>query len=110
MVIRTMQMGDYNPVVDIHLRFFKGFFLTFLGPSFLTLLYQATLTDASGIVLVAEVENGHIEEMAGVIQRFYCAPEWCAEQGANGRCALEKNFSRSACVTQFRQIVLNYVH
>ena len=68
MVIRTMQMGDCNPVVDIHLRSFKGFFLTFLGPSFLNLLYQATLTDASGIVLVADNERRIMGFVSGTTQ------------------------------------------
>lgn len=52
-----MEPGDCRSIVDIHLRSFQGFFLTFMGASFLTLLYRATITDPSGIGIIAEQNN-----------------------------------------------------
>jgi ribosomal protein S18 acetylase RimI-like enzyme len=57
--IRTADVRDLPTVVFIHQRSFKGFFLTFLGPSFLNTLYKATLLDASGIAIVSE-SNGRV--------------------------------------------------
>lgn len=52
-----MQLGDCSSVVDIHIRSFKGFFLTFMGPAFLSLLYRATIADPSGIAIISENEG-----------------------------------------------------
>ena len=38
--IRPMLESDVEAVVEIHLRTFPGFFLSFLGPDFLALLYR----------------------------------------------------------------------
>lgn len=49
-----MSLHDVPAVVDLHLRAFPGFFLSFLGPRFLTALYRATI-DLGEIALVAVV-------------------------------------------------------
>jgi ribosomal protein S18 acetylase RimI-like enzyme len=54
-----MEMRDVDPVVQVHVSSFRGFFLTFLGPAFLCELYSAILADPSGIACVSE-EEGHI--------------------------------------------------
>ena len=57
MITRDFEENDCKEVVNIHLRSFQGFFLTFMGASFLTLLYRATIADPSGIAIIAEKEN-----------------------------------------------------
>lgn len=64
MKIREFRKSDTNAVVDIHLRAFEGFFLTFLGPSFLSVLYNATHEDKTGIMIVLEED--------GIIVGFVC--------------------------------------
>lgn len=56
---RKMEKTDVPKVVDIHLRGFPGFFLTFLGPRFLRQFYLAILAHPSGIAFVFE-EGGRI--------------------------------------------------
>ncbi len=55
--IREMRLADVPAIVQVHLESFPGFFLTFLGASFLSELYMATLTDPDGIGFVAENEK-----------------------------------------------------
>lgn len=54
-----MGIQDVPQVVETHLASFSGFFLTFLGPAFLTELYSGILADPSGIAFVAQ-DNGQI--------------------------------------------------
>lgn len=56
--IRKMRADDVPTVVQVHLKSFPGFFLTFLGAAFLRELYVATLADDDGIGIVAEDVNG----------------------------------------------------
>src|SRR4030042_2802636 len=51
--IRQITQVDVKRVVDIHLQVFEGFFLAFLGPRFLTVLYSAIIDDPTGISLLA---------------------------------------------------------
>src|SRR4030042_4230523 len=51
--IQQITQIDVKRVVDIHLQVFEGFFLTFLGPRFLTTLYSAIVDDPTGISLLA---------------------------------------------------------
>ena len=60
-----MQVKDSNPqqvkaIVDLHLATFPGFFLTFMGPGFLRLLYQSFLTHDASQLLIAEDEDGKL--------------------------------------------------
>jgi ribosomal protein S18 acetylase RimI-like enzyme len=55
-----MKVSDVNACVDIHMKAFPGFFLTFLGPAFLKELYSAIISDPSGIGIVAE-RDGQIK-------------------------------------------------
>ncbi len=52
--VRPMRSDDIAAVVDIHLRAFPGFFLSFLGPGFLSVLYRSTV-DLGEIALVATI-------------------------------------------------------
>lgn len=47
-----MKIEDIPCVVNVHLRGFPGFFLSFLGEKFLHELYQTVLSDPSGIAIV----------------------------------------------------------
>jgi ribosomal protein S18 acetylase RimI-like enzyme len=53
-LVRPMRAEDVPAVVDVHLRAFPGFFLSFLGPRFLTLLYRSAV-ELDEIALVADV-------------------------------------------------------
>lgn len=48
-----MNQGHVPQVVDVHLAGFAGFFLSFLGPSFLRELYSSLIGDPYGVCLVA---------------------------------------------------------
>ena len=48
-----------NEVVDVHMKAFPEFFLTFLGPNFLKEFYKSFLYDDQGIGFAA-IENGRI--------------------------------------------------
>jgi ribosomal protein S18 acetylase RimI-like enzyme len=68
-----MLFDDLRQVVDVHLKSFPGFFLSFLGPRFLTLFYKSLQSDPDGVVLVA-YSNSLIEGfVAGVMHQsgFY---------------------------------------
>ncbi len=54
-----------SEVVNIHMRAFPGFFLTFLGPRFLKEFYDSFTYDAAGIGFVAE--DGETGKILGVI-------------------------------------------
>ena len=56
-MIRKAQPEDLGDIVRIHMSGFEGFFLSSLGPSFLTTFYSDFLTDENGCSLVC-VEDG----------------------------------------------------
>lgn len=51
-MIRSMNMDDVSQVVSVHLSSFPGFFLSFLGPRFLSLYYSGIVKAPEGISLV----------------------------------------------------------
>lgn len=55
--IRNLSEADLDDVVSIHLKTFRGFFLTFLGSKFLYALYKYFLYDKNSICLIAESEG-----------------------------------------------------
>ena len=59
-VIRDMEPSDVRGVVRVHLDSFKGFFLTFLGPGFLEVLYSFFKIDPSSIAIVATVPDNKV--------------------------------------------------
>lgn len=71
-----MTQSDVIRVVDVHLLAFDGFFLTSLGPRFLTVLYSAIADDPTGISLLAFDEQntyGFVfgtSEAAGLYRRL----------------------------------------
>jgi ribosomal protein S18 acetylase RimI-like enzyme len=71
--VRAAVASDIPYIVDVHMRSFKGFFLTFLGPAFLRELYTATLVEPSGVIYVAENEEGICGFVSGTsyISGFY---------------------------------------
>ena len=62
--LRKMQLSDVDQVVKVHLSSFQGFFLTFLGPRFLSLLYRYFVSSAHGVGYVS-VDHGH--ELVGFV-------------------------------------------
>ena len=69
-----MSPTHVDEVVKVHLAGFAGYFLSFLGPRFLRMLYKGILDDPGGIGLVVTSEGGRIEGFAaGVLQQagFY---------------------------------------
>ena len=77
---RTAVKEDLNRVVEIHIAAFPGFFLTFLGPSFLRLMYQSFFQNHKGIFVVAgsnEVINGFaVGVMASAGKDWKLALKW----------------------------------
>ena len=51
-MIREMGIADIQEVVHVHQQSFPGFFLSFLGPRFLTIYYAAVCASAEGICFV----------------------------------------------------------
>jgi len=66
--LRKMQAKDIEQVVDVHLKAFPGFFLSFLGSRFLQELYTGILSDPSGIAMVFEDDGKIIGFVAGTDQ------------------------------------------
>jgi ribosomal protein S18 acetylase RimI-like enzyme len=57
--IRPMRSRDVKDIVEIHLKSFPGFFLTFLGPRFLHEFYTGVLNDPAGFAFVY-TDNGRV--------------------------------------------------
>jgi len=80
--IRSMVLSDLEAVVEIHLKGFPGFFLTFLGHDFLGLLYKGIQSDPEGVVLVAcsggEIEGfvAGVAHQSGFYQRLIKKQKW----------------------------------
>lgn len=55
--IRTIQPSDLDRVVQVHMKSFQGFFLSFLGAAFLKELYSGILIDPTGIHYVGEIDD-----------------------------------------------------
>lgn len=72
--IRPAHAGDVASIVQVHTQSFPGFFLTFLGPKFLKVLYCKTIEQADSIDFVAVGGNEQvIGFVVGVMSqgRFY---------------------------------------
>lgn len=55
--LRVARSEDVAAMTRIHLMAFPGFFLSFLGPRFLRVLYAATIADRTGVALVAHDDH-----------------------------------------------------
>src|SRR5690606_33841532 len=55
-----------SAVVRTHLRSFPGFFLSFLGPQFLSLFYQGLIDSHHGLLLVAKNGENVVGFVGGV--------------------------------------------
>lgn len=56
--VSAASAAKVSEIVDVHIHAFPGFFLTQLGPRFLSTFYTAFLKDASAVALVAKSEDG----------------------------------------------------
>ena len=70
---RAATFGDLPTVVQIHLTAFPTFFMTQLGPNFLTYYYKLVLDDPWRIFIVAENSIAVLGFVSGTLhpQRFY---------------------------------------
>lgn len=66
MEARNATYDDVERIVEIHINAFEGFFLTFLGPKFLRLLYVGFIEQ--GVLRVAEADSYVIGFSAGTEQ------------------------------------------
>ena len=80
---KPIEPRHISQVVTIHLRSFPGFFLTFLGPRFLTEFYSAFVYEKTAITLVAEDDFGDVlgfvvgtEEPGGFFKRLLKERWW----------------------------------
>ncbi len=58
--ISPLLSSHVDTAVDIHLRAFPDFFLSFLGPLFLREFYTSFLLDSQGMGYVASAPDGHL--------------------------------------------------
>ena len=58
--ITSLSSSHVNTVVEIHLRAFPNFFLSFLGPRFLREFYGSFLVDSQGVGFIALSSAGQI--------------------------------------------------
>jgi ribosomal protein S18 acetylase RimI-like enzyme len=71
--VRHARTEDVDAIVGIHMRAFRGFFLTTLGRRFLVELYRGFLKSLDGRLLVAEADGGIAGFTAGTFapDRFF---------------------------------------
>jgi len=92
-LIRRVNYQDITEIVQIHLHSFPGFFLTFLGPGFLRLLYRNIAGDPEGILLVAEADNtlagfvAGVTRQSGFYRRLIQRQKWAFAWAAGGAVA-----------------------
>jgi ribosomal protein S18 acetylase RimI-like enzyme len=72
-MVRPARAEDLDTIVDVHVRAFRGFFLTTLGRRFLSELYRGFLESVDGRLLVAEIDGGIAGFAAGTLapDRFF---------------------------------------
>ncbi|MDO9085172.1 MAG: GNAT family N-acetyltransferase [Anaerolineaceae bacterium] len=56
-LVRKIEIQDIESIVEMHLKSFEGFFLTFMGCKFLQVLYKAICKDPTGFGFLVEVDN-----------------------------------------------------
>jgi len=66
-IVRNATSADIEGVVSVHLEAFDTFFLTSLGPRFLSRLYAGYLAHPSGILLVTDGPYGNASSVAGFV-------------------------------------------
>lgn len=75
MIVRKAKITDVDGIVSIHKNAFKGFFLTSLGDSFLSVYYSCFIKSDETVILCAEED--------GKLLGFSAATKAC--KGFNGR-------------------------
>lgn len=64
--IRPARAADIPAVVALHIQAFQGFFLTLMGPRFLTVLYRGFLLHKSGLFLVV-AKADQVDQVLGFV-------------------------------------------
>jgi ribosomal protein S18 acetylase RimI-like enzyme len=93
-----MQPEELEQVVDLHMKSFPGFFLSFLGPDFISLFYRSVSEDTEGILLVA-CTGGKIMGVSAAVENqgaFY--RRMLSRKWAFGRAALAAVLEKPAIV------------
>ena len=67
--VREMRVGDVPEVVRVHLASFPGFFLSFLGPRFLRLLYGEILRQPDHVALVGLNAAGKVTGFVAGVEK-----------------------------------------
>lgn len=68
LTIRPLKLSEIPRAVAIHQSAFPGFFLTFLGPDFLKLLYSFYVQGETEVALVGEYKGQVIGTLLGTTQ------------------------------------------
>lgn len=90
MIIRPGRRDELPGIVGIHLEAFPKFFLSFLGPRFLNLMYGGILADPGGVLHVAEEDHrllgfvAGVERQAGFYRRLIKRHKWAFAAAALG--------------------------
>lgn len=90
--IRPIRQEDVDSVVKIHTDAFKGFFLTSLGPRFLSFYYSCFIKSSETVTMVAEED--------GIIYGFSASTKVC--KGFNSR--LIKNNFFAFCILSIKML------
>lgn len=71
--IIPMQLEHLDDVIQVHLESFAGYFLTFLGPRFLRVLFTEIIKEPDHVAFVAQDQLGMVGYVIGVTHqaRFY---------------------------------------
>ena len=73
LILRKARKEDLAAIANVHLQAFPGFFLTELGPRFLTQYYAAVLAYDGGILITATRDGAVLGFVSGFVEpsRFY---------------------------------------
>lgn len=89
-VVRRAAASDVPHVVQVHMRSFPGFFLTFLGPAFLGEFYRGLCEDPGAVLLVATSGGavvgfaGGVVDEAGFFSHLVRAKKWAFAKASLG--------------------------
>jgi ribosomal protein S18 acetylase RimI-like enzyme len=91
LILRSIRPSDIPKVVEIHMQAFPGFFLSFLGPAFLSLLYQGILCDPGGVAIAAYADDQEIigfvagvTDQSGFYGRLISSRKWSFAKASLG--------------------------
>jgi len=90
MIIRPGRRDELPDIVSLHLEAFPKFFLSFLGPRFLELMYGGIIADPGGVLHVAAEDErilgfvAGVEKQEGFYRRLIQKRKWAFAAAASG--------------------------